>query len=138
MAPLREIGSELHASIRSTLRRRYMMPKSARAALGFAMAVLFGSQVACESIGTMTFVSATDVDLDSEQAGDYVTGEDCGDEFLMIPLSQPRLEDAIDDALSKAPEANLLRGVWISLDVEDFLLVGKRCISVSGVPETLQ
>jgi len=112
-----------------------------RVAVGLLMASFFGWHVACTPLGTLTFVSATDLDLDSERIGPVVSGQDCiRSVLIVIPIDgfQPSLEDAINDALSKAPGADLLTDVNVSLYIFDLLLFTEECLKVYGRPEALR
>ena len=76
-------------------------------------------------------VNLDGVDLDSLK-GQRVEGEDSKWWFLFIPLGWPKLESAVDDAMSKG-DGDLITDAIVYTSGYHWLLFGKSSLSIEGV-----
>jgi hypothetical protein len=93
------------------------------------------------SIGHFTVISDKNVSgLDAittnvGSSSTKVSGESCRDFVLFIPVSSARdLDEAVAEAIQKAPGANALSNVTVKRDGLFTLFFNKQCFSVEGTP----
>lgn len=84
--------------------------------------------------GSLNVVTTKNVPLQPVVVQQNVEGEDCLWMFLFIPIGKfnPNIEEAINDALSKVPEANLLSNVSVSQHIFFTYIVNRSCLHVKG------
>jgi hypothetical protein len=63
-----------------------------------------------------------------------VEGKDCVYRLILIPFGAlvPNLEEAMDRALAKVPEGNVMTDVAIYNDVVSTLIFNQQCLRVKG------
>lgn len=100
-------------------------------------ALLLGGLTGCVDmrVGDLTMVSTKNVDLSDTQLdakqGKRVTGENCKWSVLGIPLGQPDLKDAVDNALENG-QSNMLVDEVTRVKASSFIVAGKACYVVEG------
>ena len=114
-------------------------PKRTIFVLGFALLAS-----ACSTrVGDLTFVSTKNIELTDSRIdtslGVRKTGKDCKMSFVGIPLGQPHIKDAIDQAI-QAGGGNAMVDEVTRREGWSFI-IGQNCIEVEGtvvkvVPKT--
>jgi hypothetical protein len=86
-------------------------------------------------MGDLNIVSSKNVALNPEPIRHGVEGRDCAYRFLFfIPLGSwiPNTEEAMDRAMEKVPQANLMTNIAIYRQKVFTLLVNMDCFEVKG------
>jgi hypothetical protein len=101
-----------------------------------------GSLVGCGGqLGNFTFLTSKqfNVPVNSMQKGARVTGEDCANVVLFIPIGHihPSVKTAIDQAIEKE-SANALVDVVVEESLVWLLLFSSHCITVTGTAATIK
>jgi hypothetical protein len=104
---------------------------------GLRVVVAFGllALAGCASNwGSLNLATTKNVGIQPSLVQRNVEGEDCLWMFLFIPIGKlnPNIEEAINDALGKAPEANLLSNVSVSQHFLFTYIVNRSCLRVKG------
>jgi hypothetical protein len=84
--------------------------------------------------GDLSVVSSKNVGLQPEVIRRGVEGSDCSHMLLFIPLGSmvPNLDEAMDRALEKVPEGNVLTDLAIYNDVLFTYIYNRTCLRVKG------
>lgn len=89
--------------------------------------------------GSLTLMTTKNIGITPQLSAHEVHGEDCMHQVFIFPVGKlnPNIQDAMDNALAKAPEANALRDVRIHQTFFSFpLLFTKICYELGGIPVT--
>lgn len=92
-------------------------------------------------MGDLQLISSKNVDVDAEPIQRSVEGKDCVYWLLgLLPLGSliPNVEEAMDEAMAKVPNGNVLTDVAIYRDDFTFILVSQSCLRVKGDVGRLQ
>jgi hypothetical protein len=113
------------------------MRSCSRSCLLLAGAILYcGTQAGCVfPTGDFTIISAQGTSFESRKLVSDAEGEACANRLLgVIPLGNKAasLAEAVDDAMAKAPEANVMTDIEADVSVTNFLLANRSCIRVKG------
>ena len=103
-----------------------------RLAIILAGSLLLG---ACSArLGDLQIVSTKNVALNPKPIQSGVEGEDCANSFIIIPLGsiQPNIEEAMDRAMAKVPEGNLMTNVALYQDTLFTFIFNQTCLRVKG------
>lgn len=84
--------------------------------------------------GDLNLVSPRNVEFSTETLRRGVEGRDCTYSLLFLPLGSlnPNIEEAVDRALAKVADANVLTDVAIYNDAVITLLFNRSCLRVKG------
>jgi hypothetical protein len=103
--------------------------------LAFCFCALVFLSGCATRVGDLTLASTKNIDLTNThlnaKQGIRVSGHDCKWQFLGIPMGEPNLKDAIDNALTNG-NSNLLVDEVTRLKAVNFIVVGKTCYVVEG------
>ena len=86
-------------------------------------------------MGDFTLVASENVGLAPETVRRSVEGKDCAYRLLFfIPLGSivPNAEEAMDLAMEKVPEGNVMTNVAIYNDVVNLIVFSQTCLRVKG------
>ncbi len=85
-------------------------------------------------LGSFTLASTKNLGTTYQPIRTNVTGEDCENTILFIPLGtlNPNLQDAVDRAVEQVPEGDMMTNVTAYNDVLFTLLYNRSCIRVVG------
>ena len=84
--------------------------------------------------GDLSIVASQNVGLQPELIQRSVEGEDCTHVLLFIPMGSlvPNLDEAMDRALEKVPDGNILTDVAVYSDVRFTYIYNRTCLRVKG------
>ena len=104
--------------------------------------IVMGSLVGCGGrLGDFTFLTSKqfNVPVNSMEKGARVTGEDCANVILFIPIGHlhPSVKTAIDQAIEKEG-ANALVDVVVEESFMWALVFSSHCITVTGTAATIK
>ena len=102
-------------------------------ALAVAIVALASSGCAYRT-GDLSVVSSKNVGLQPQLIRQRVEGRDCTHMLLFIPLGSlvPNLDEAMDRALEKVPDGNVLTDMAIYNDVLFTYIYNRTCLRVKG------
>ncbi len=102
-----------------------------KAALFLAIAVLSGCTT---RIGAFTFASTKNLGVAYAPLQTAVEGEDCATLILFIPLGtlNPNIQDAVDRAVEKVPDGDMMTNVTLREDLLFTLVYNRVCVRVTG------
>lgn len=85
-------------------------------------------------IGAFTFASTKNLGVAYAPLQTRVEGENCVSIILLIPLGtlNPNIQDAVDDAVQKVPNGDMMTNVTLSEDLLFTLIYNRRCVRVTG------
>lgn len=85
-------------------------------------------------MGSLTLTSTKNLGETYAPLQKDVSGENCVDEILFIPLGtlNPNLQDAIDDAVAKVPNGDMMTNLTVHEDLLISILFNQRCVRVNG------
>lgn len=88
--------------------------------------------------GSLTLMTTKNIGIMPQPSVHEVHGEDCMYQVLIFPVGKlnPNIQDAMDNALAKAPEANALSDVRIHQTLLSLPLFTKICYELEGKPVT--
>ena len=91
-------------------------------------------------VGDLSLVSSQNVGLQPQVVRRSIEGKDCIYTLLVIPIGGlvPNLEEAMDRALAKVPEGNVMTDVAIYNDVVFTFIFNQQCLRVKGDVGKLQ
>ncbi len=106
------------------------------------IAVVSGSLSGCAGrLGDFTLLSSKQFNLpiNTMQKGSRVTGEDCSNRFLFIPVGHvhPNVKTAIDRAIEKEG-ANALVDAVVEWSYLDLILFSSVCFTMTGTTAKIQ
>ena len=105
-----------------------------------ASALLAGGCV--QRIGDFTIASTKNVSYNPSPDRRGVEGKHCATRFLgLIPLSgsfRPNLEEAVDDAMGKVPNGNVMTNAVTYVSAWTAILVDQQCYRVKGDVGTIK
>lgn len=86
------------------------------------------------NMGTLTAASTKNISLPQTPVKTAVEGEDCVKFVLFIPFGslEPNVQEAADNALTKAPTANMLTNVVLYAEPVFTLLYNQVCLKIKG------
>ncbi len=91
---------------------------------------------ACTStrVGSLTLASTKNLGYTYTTLREHVAGQDCAYNVLGIPLGSvnPNLQEAVDNAASQVPGADMMTDVTVHHDVLITLLYNQACVRVDG------
>lgn len=104
-----------------------------RTALGLLLVAALSSGCATR-LGDLSLVASKSVGLTPEVMQRGVEGEDCVHLLLFLPLGSlnPNLQEAMDNALAKVPEANAMSDLAVYNDTVFTLIYNRTCLRVRG------
>jgi PBP1b-binding outer membrane lipoprotein LpoB len=103
-----------------------------RIALVFLSAVLLSG---CSiRLGSFTIASTKNIGYTYRPLQRDVTGEDCVNMILFVPIGtlNPNLQDAVDRAVAKVPNGDMMTNVTAYTDFLFTLVYNRRCVRVVG------
>jgi hypothetical protein len=102
-----------------------------KAALFLAIAMLSGCTT---RIGAFTFASTKNLGVAYAPLQTAVEGEDCVNLILFIPIGtlNPNIQDAVDRAVEKVPNGDMMTNVTLREDFLLTLLYNRACVRVTG------
>ncbi len=102
-----------------------------RAVLLLAIAMLSGCTT---RIGAFTFASTKNLGVTYPPVQTGVEGEDCVNMILFIPMGtlNPNVQDAVDRAVEKVPNGDMMTNVTVNEDMLITLLYNRNCVRVTG------
>ncbi len=102
-----------------------------KAALFLAIAMLSGCTT---RIGAFTFASTKNLGVAYPPLQTSVGGEDCVDMILFIPIGtlNPNIQDAVDRAVEKVPNGDMMTNVTLTEDMLFTLIYNRVCVRVTG------
>lgn len=102
-----------------------------KAVLLVAIAMLSGCTT---RIGAFTFASTKNLGVAYAPLQTSVEGEDCVTIILFIPIGtlNPNIQDAVDRAVEKVPNGDMMTNVTVNEDLLFTLIYNRRCVRVTG------
>ncbi len=102
-----------------------------KAVLFLAIAMLSGCTT---RIGAFTFASTKNLGVAYAPLQTRVEGEDCIDMILFIPIGtlNPNIQDAVDHAVEKVPNGDMMTNVTLTEDMLFTLIYNRVCVRVTG------
>jgi hypothetical protein len=84
--------------------------------------------------GDLSVVASQNVGLEPELIRRSVEGKDCAHMLLFIPIGTlvPNLDEAMDRALEKVPEGNILTDMAIYNDLLFTYIYNRTCLRIKG------
>lgn len=100
----------------------------------FVACVLTLSGCTTVRMGSLTLTSTKNLGETYVPLQKQVSGENCTDDILGIPLGtlNPNLQDAIDDAVEKVPNGDMMTNVTIHKDLFVTIVFNQLCVRVNG------
>jgi hypothetical protein len=85
-------------------------------------------------VGSFTFASTKNLGVAYAPLQTRVDGEDCVTLILFIPLGtlNPNVQDAVDRAVEKVPNGDMMTNVTLNEDFLFTLIYNRRCVRVTG------
>jgi hypothetical protein len=102
-----------------------------KAVLFLAITMLSGCTT---RIGAFTFASTKNLGVAYPPLQTSVEGEDCVSIILFVPIGtlNPNIQDAVDRAVEKVPNGDMMTNVTVSEDLLFTLIYNRRCVKVTG------
>ena len=85
-------------------------------------------------IGAFTFSSTKNLGVAYAPLQTHVEGEDCVSVILFIPIGtlNPNIQDAVDRAVEKVPNGEMMTNVTLNEDLLFTLIYNRQCVRVTG------
>jgi hypothetical protein len=102
-----------------------------KAVLFLAIAMLSGCTT---RIGAFTFASTKNLGVAYAPLQTSVEGDDCVNMILFIPIGtlNPNIQDAVDRAVEKVPNGDMMTNVTLNEDMLFTLVYNRVCVRVTG------